>query len=565
MLEAIVGWSVLKVTLAAALGLLAVRASTRGAASVRHAILTVTFAAFAAIPAVASIAPRYVATLGHDSWLGLGPPLDAAPRLGATAVPTLASAISSGPTWSTLLFAIWALGTALCLLPQLGALLQMRRLRRGGRATPKTASIAHPHLSGFRRRVRILCHADVSGPMTCGVIRPVILLPEDATAWPRQDLDRALTHEVAHVARADVLVHGLARCLCAVYWFHPLVWICWRRLRQEAERACDDVVVETLDEPAAYAQQLLELARREQFQRLSLPVTTMAGHGELAARIHAILDDDQPRQRLGCRRALILAAILIVGVAGVAPLTPIPVAARPASTLTFVSASLRRSPENQPLSMASRPDGRVLISGASFSRLLRLAYGVQDHAIVGVPAWADTYRFDVTAKAAAGSTPSDVLAMLRTLVTEHFALQAQQEVQERLVFVLKRREMSQGPLRPSRGCDAPSVSATSGSHQAEGSGPARQPCGFRVGPGRLEGTAVTFEALAATLSTPLGRPVVVEGPAIEPFDFLVSWNAAAADPAAALIESLDRQLGLAAVSERRGVAALVIRSVRPPA
>jgi uncharacterized protein (TIGR03435 family) len=135
--------------------------------------------------------------------------------------------------------------------------------------------------------------------------------------------------------------------------------------------------------------------------------------------------------------------------------------------------------------------------------------------------------------------------MLRTLLVQQFALRAEHEVRERLVFVLKRRE-SHGQLRPSRGC-----------------GPTRQPCGFRVGPGRLEGTAVTFDALAATLSTALGRPIVIDGSASEPFDLLVSWNAAAADPVAALIEALNRQLGLTAVSGMRGVPVLVIRSARP--
>ena len=565
MLEATVGLSVLKVTLAAALGLLAARVSNRGAASVRHAILAMTFAAFAAIPTVAAIAPRYVVTLAYDSWLGLDPSFGGAPRLGETAEPAVPAASSSGPNWSTLLVAIWALGTTLCLLPPLGALLQIRCLRRGGRAAPETASMARACSSGFRRRLRVLYHSGVSGPMTCGGFRPIILLPEDATNWSREDLDRALTHEVAHVARADVLVHALARCLCAVYWFHPLVWICWRRLRQEAERACDDVVVETLGAPAAYAQQLLELARRQQFQPLSPLTTTMARRGELAARIHAILDGDQPRQRLGRRRALVFAGLVIAGVAGVAPLMPTRVAARPASSLSFVSASVLRSPANRSLSMESRADGRVLITGASLNRLLRLAYGVQDHAIVGVPAWAHSDRFDVTAMAAAGSTPGDVLAMLRTLLAEQFDLRAEHLVQERLVFVLKRRETSHGQLRPSRGCDPPTVSATSARHQAEAYGPARQPCGFRVGPGRLEGTAVSLDALAATLSTPLGRAVVVDGAGFERFDVRVSWDAGAADPVAGLIEALDHQLGLSIVGERRGLPVLVIHSARPPA
>ena len=564
MLEETVALSLLKVTLAAALGLLGVRVSNRAAASVRHAILAVTFAAFAAIPIVASIAPRHVVMLAHDSWLGLDPSPNAAPGLGKAAAPARPDQISSGPTRSTLLLAIWAIGTTLCLLPPFGALLQTRRLRRGRRAMSRAGCMARARLSGRRRNVRVLCHAEVSGPMTCGVLRPIILLPEDARSWSREDLDRALTHEVAHVARADVLVHAFARCLCAVYWFHPLVWICWRRLRQEAERACDDVVVETLDEPVAYAEQLLALARRQQFQPLSPSVTTMAGGGELAARIHAILDGDQPRQRLGGRRAVALAAMLIAAVAGLAPLMPVRAAAGPALALSFVSASVRRSPANQPLSMETQPDGRVLITGASLNRLLRLAHGVQDHATVDAPAWASTDRFDITAMAAAGSSPADLLAMLRTLLAKQFALRSEHKVQERWVLVLKRRELH-GQLRPSSGCGSPALSTISPSHQSERSGPPRPPCGFRVGPGRLEGTNVTFDALAATLSTPLGRPVVVDEPVFERFDLLVSWNAATADPVAALIDALDRQLGLTATSERRGVPVLVIRSVRPPA
>ena len=34
----------------------------------------------------------------------------------------------------------------------------------------------------------------------------------------------------------------LARVVCAFYWFHPLVWVAWHRLRLDSERACDDGV-----------------------------------------------------------------------------------------------------------------------------------------------------------------------------------------------------------------------------------------------------------------------------------------------------------------------------------
>jgi uncharacterized protein (TIGR03435 family) len=564
MLEATVGLSVLKVTLAATLGLLAVRFSTRRAASVRHAILTATFAAFAAIPIVAAVAPRHVPVVADSSWIVFDPSPDAVPRLREAAAPALPHPTGAGPSWSMLLLALWALGTGLCLLPPLGAFLQTRRLCREGSVTAVLPGVAGSHLGGLRRRVRVRRHRDVSGPMTCGVARPVILLPADAPSWSREDLDRALTHEVAHITRADVLVNALARCLCAVYWFHPLVWVCWRHLRQEAERACDDVVVRTLDEPSAYAQQLLTLARRQQRLAPTPSMTTMAGCGELAARIHAILDGQQSRQRLGRGRALVFSAVLIAGVAGVAPLTPIRGAARLAPTPSFVSASVVRSPADRALSMEMRPDGRVLITGAPLGRLLRLAYGVQAHAIVSAPAWTDTDRFDITATASPGSTPGDVLAMLRTLLAEQFALRVEHEVQERPVFVVTRPVTSRD-LRPSLGCASPALSHTVAAHAAQRPVPARPPCGFRVADGRLEGTGVTLDALAATLSTPLHRAVVIASPSFERFDVVVRWDADAADSIAALIEALHHQLGLRVVSERRDVPVLVVRSARPPA
>ncbi|GEM_PF-4066107 len=57
----------------------------------------------------------------------------------------------------------------------------------------------------IRRRVRVLLARGLPGPFTMGLLRPVIALPEEAAGWPRERMEAILAHELAHVARLDVL------------------------------------------------------------------------------------------------------------------------------------------------------------------------------------------------------------------------------------------------------------------------------------------------------------------------------------------------------------------------
>src|SRR5690606_37608319 len=147
---------------------------------------------------------------------------------------------------------------------------------------------------GIRRRVQVLLHESLSGPMTCGVIRPAIILPKDAQTWAADDVHRAIIHELEHVRRADWLSQCLARAIAACYWFHPLVWVAWRQLALEAERACDDAVLRA-SEAAEYADQLVLLAQRLSTSRQ--PQLAMANRSDLATRVLAVLDGGQRRSR----------------------------------------------------------------------------------------------------------------------------------------------------------------------------------------------------------------------------------------------------------------------------
>ena len=79
--------------------------------------------------------------------------------------------------------------------------------------------IAHP--------VRVL-ETPSGMPMTFGVLRPTVLLPEEARAWSGERRRVVLLHELAHVLRGDAVTHLLARTALALHWWNPLAWTMWR-------------------------------------------------------------------------------------------------------------------------------------------------------------------------------------------------------------------------------------------------------------------------------------------------------------------------------------------------
>jgi beta-lactamase regulating signal transducer with metallopeptidase domain len=58
----------------------------------------------------------------------------------------------------------------------------------------------------------------------------------------------------------------MVRAVCAMFWFHPLVWLASRRHALEAERACDDAVVQDAGNED-YAEQLVSSRAGSRVQR----------------------------------------------------------------------------------------------------------------------------------------------------------------------------------------------------------------------------------------------------------------------------------------------------------
>jgi beta-lactamase regulating signal transducer with metallopeptidase domain len=204
---------------------------------------------------------------------------------------------------------VWATGTSLVLLVIALALWRTHLLAR--RAAPMTdpgilAEVERiARRLGLTRPVTVLRAPDDAMPMTWGARRPHVLLPAGFPDWATRRRQAVLVHELAHVKRLDWLTQLVARLACALYWWNPLAWVAARRLREERELACDDLVLAHGTVPSSYAGDLLEIARAFR----ASPATALAGvamarRSQLAGRLLAVLDASRVRGSVGSRQAV---------------------------------------------------------------------------------------------------------------------------------------------------------------------------------------------------------------------------------------------------------------------
>lgn len=316
-----------KASILLALGLVAAFLAGRSRAALRHIVLAATFGTLIILPLAAVSGPKLLVEIpisGVSELLAPGVALPsssgASPFATSNAGSFGATAVGSRlPSWKLVGGLIWLAGAVIFMLPLGVNLSWQRSLRRDGLPWPEmqrqVASLRAK--CGVHRPVEVLLHEEIEAPMMCGFWRPSILLPWKVRDWSNKELRCAVVHELEHVRRSDCATQLVARAICACYWFHPLVWIALGRLCLEAERACDDAVIEN-EESTGYAEQLLSLARR--MSTHAQPALGMANRSDLAKRISAVLDATQRRGRAGLLTAAITLAAAGLVVFAIAPL-----------------------------------------------------------------------------------------------------------------------------------------------------------------------------------------------------------------------------------------------------
>ena len=265
------------------------------------------------LPASPAVLPEEL----PDAARPLTPTADGAPAQ-APAAPQPGGAAGSGPpalAWLEVLAAVWLAGAAAVALWQGAAYLLWRR-RAVGRAVPAgpgwqqaldDAQAAVP----LRRRPRLLASAAVRGPVTAGILRPVLLVPQAGPA--PADAALMLTHELTHLRRHDLAFKLLLAAACALHWYDPAVWLLARRAGRDIEAACDEQVVAGQGSAfrAAYSDALLHAARMGRAPALTTGFAL--SRRDWADRLRQLWDLTPRRRGRAALAGLAMAALLAGG------------------------------------------------------------------------------------------------------------------------------------------------------------------------------------------------------------------------------------------------------------
>ncbi|MFC1513485.1 M56 family metallopeptidase [candidate division KSB1 bacterium] len=164
---------------------------------------------------------------------------------------------------------------------------------------------------GLNKHFLFLISSKISVPMSLGLFRPVILLPDSALSWPDDRKESVLTHELAHLKRNDYIFNIISFISLAMHWFNPIVWYAYKRISLEREKACDDFVIETGVRSSEYANHLLAVlkALRSKKWQPCAGIASMARWPELEGRVRSILD---PRSNRRALKPLVSAGIILL-------------------------------------------------------------------------------------------------------------------------------------------------------------------------------------------------------------------------------------------------------------
>ncbi|HTM02871.1 MAG TPA: M56 family metallopeptidase, partial [Vicinamibacterales bacterium] len=166
--------------------------------------------------------------------------------------------VSQPIPWATVLPVVMAAGIALRAWWLAIGLWRLRGFRVHGANVDDEAYAERQRM--LKVHARIASVTGLKQPVTFGVWRPVVLVPESLSAAPESQRLAVITHELLHVQRRDWCWLLGEELLRTVLWFQPAIWWATSRIQLAREELVDELTVLATGNRRAYIEALLAFA-----------------------------------------------------------------------------------------------------------------------------------------------------------------------------------------------------------------------------------------------------------------------------------------------------------------
>lgn len=113
---------------------------------------------------------------------------------------------------------------------------------------------------GIKTKIELRVNPFIQTPLVIGVIRPIILLPENY--FRVEDLRFIFLHEMFHIKNKDLWFRYISLISLILHWYNPFIYLLNKNLLTYSEFACDESVVSSMSksERAKYGSVILNMA-----------------------------------------------------------------------------------------------------------------------------------------------------------------------------------------------------------------------------------------------------------------------------------------------------------------
>ncbi len=208
---------------------------------------------------------------------------------------------------------------------------RLRRLRRRTRRL-----VLPPHLQLLTEKMRVSTRfrvsSEVTGPITFGWFRPVIVFPESFAELDAAMQKAVACHELLHVKRGDWFWNTFEELVRTVFWFHPGVYWLIGRIQLTREQVVDEQAVAMLGSRKTYLHSLVEIARWKN-SAASLPAPLFLRESQFSRRVRQLLQSREVRMSKAKSTIFWSVCVALLSATGWWSLATLPLTAAPSARM----------------------------------------------------------------------------------------------------------------------------------------------------------------------------------------------------------------------------------------